>query len=101
MLHTQHYLDGDSGVGGLASQAVPFGLDKAKFDLTFSFFSTAGTLGAGIEYATDLFDADTVADLADRLTRLIAALVTQPNAPISAHSVLLPREQVSVPHQAS
>nr|WP_052478682.1 non-ribosomal peptide synthetase [Kibdelosporangium sp. MJ126-NF4]CEL19983.1 Siderophore biosynthesis non-ribosomal peptide synthetase modules [Kibdelosporangium sp. MJ126-NF4]CTQ97207.1 Siderophore biosynthesis non-ribosomal peptide synthetase modules [Kibdelosporangium sp. MJ126-NF4] len=97
MVTHQHDLDVDLGVGGLLSHAVPFGLDKAKFDLTFSFFSSADTLGAGIEYATDLFDADTVADLADRLTTLIGALVTRPDNPISTHSVLLPKEQLPAP----
>ncbi|ONI75169.1 hypothetical protein ALI144C_41225 [Actinosynnema sp. ALI-1.44] len=97
MVTHQHDLDLDLGVGGLVSQALPFGLDKAKFDLTFSFFSTAGTLGAGIEYATDLFDAETVADLAERLTALIGAMVTRPDEPISAHSVLLRAERVPEP----
>nr|QEO74068.1 condensation domain-containing protein [uncultured bacterium] len=101
MVTHQHDLDLDLGVGGLISQAIPFGLDKAKFDLTFSFFSTAGTLGAGIEYATDLFDPETVAELAQRLTALIGELVTRPDQPISRHSVLLPQEQVSVPRQPS
>nr|WP_264085189.1 non-ribosomal peptide synthetase [Kibdelosporangium phytohabitans] len=97
MVTHQHDLDLDLGVGGLVSQALPFGLDKAKFDLTFSFFSTAGTFGAGIEYATDLFDAETVAALAQRLTTLIGALVTQPDKPIGAHSVLLPHEHMPAP----
>ncbi|MFD1048570.1 condensation domain-containing protein, partial [Kibdelosporangium lantanae] len=43
MVTHQHDLDLDLSVGGLASQAIPYGLDKAKFDLTFNFFSTATT----------------------------------------------------------
>ncbi|MFC0531313.1 amino acid adenylation domain-containing protein [Phytohabitans kaempferiae] len=87
MVTHQHRLDMDLSVAGLQTTAVPFGLDTAKFDLTFSFFSDGGTagdgpLGAGIEYATALFDRATVEQLARRLVELLARLVAEPDAPI-------------------
>ncbi|WP_033338807.1 non-ribosomal peptide synthetase [Catenuloplanes japonicus] len=95
MVTHQHRLDMDLGVAGLQTTAIPFGLDTAKFDLTFSFFGddADGPLGAGIEFATELFDRATVAGLADRLTRLLTAVVAAPDAPIGAAELLAPGER--------
>ncbi|MDP9795023.1 amino acid adenylation domain-containing protein/non-ribosomal peptide synthase protein (TIGR01720 family) [Catenuloplanes nepalensis] len=98
MVTHQHRLDMDLGVAGLQTTAIPFGLDTAKFDLTFSFFGddADGPLGAGIEFATELFDRATIAGLADRLTRLLTAVVTAPDAPIGAADLLSPGERVAL-----
>ncbi|GAB7036515.1 MULTISPECIES: non-ribosomal peptide synthetase [Catenuloplanes] len=98
MVTHQHRLDMDLGVAGLQTTAIPFGLDTAKFDLTFSFFGddADGPLGAGIEFATELFDRATVAGLADRLTRLLAAVVAAPGAPIGAADLLAPAERAAL-----
>ncbi|GAB7051366.1 hypothetical protein JCM9534A_64920 [Catenuloplanes indicus JCM 9534] len=98
MVTHQHRLDMDLGVAGLQTTAIPFGLDTAKFDLTFSFFGddADGPLGAGIEFATELFDRGTVAGLADRLTRLLAAVVAAPDAPIGAADLLAPAERAAL-----
>ncbi|MEU3412796.1 non-ribosomal peptide synthase/polyketide synthase [Streptomyces sp. NPDC006658] len=48
----------------------------AKFDLSLSFAEAAhGGLDAGLEYAVDLFDEDTVTELTARLVRLLTAVV--------------------------
>jgi len=97
MVTHQHQLDLDLGVSGLASRAVPFGLDTAKFDLTVNFFGGGeggdGPLGGGIEYATDLFDRDTVVTLTDRLAVLLTALVSDPDAAIGTHDLLTAAER--------
>ncbi|GAA2221836.1 non-ribosomal peptide synthase/polyketide synthase [Streptomyces nogalater] len=47
----------------------------AKFDLSLSFAEAAhGGLDAGLEYAADLFDEDTVTELTARLVRLLTAV---------------------------
>ncbi|OLF14223.1 hypothetical protein BLA60_03540 [Actinophytocola xinjiangensis] len=93
MVTHQHQLDLDLGVAGLVSRAVPFGLDTAKFALSFSFFPEAdGRLGGGVEYAADLFEPATAAALADRLTLVLTALVTEPDRPLWSHKVLLAGE---------
>jgi len=56
--------------------------DAAKFDLTLSATEYAGELWLGFEYATALFDADTVATLARRYAALIDAALAAPAMPV-------------------
>ncbi|OLT16126.1 hypothetical protein BJF78_15420 [Pseudonocardia sp. CNS-139] len=58
----------------------------AKFDLTVRTLERAGTPGLDgqIEYATDLFDAATVERTAQRLVRLLRAVVADPDTRIGA-----------------
>ena len=56
---------------------------SAKFDLTLSVREVAGTLRARLEYATDLFDADTVERMARQWTSLLEDVVAQPERPVS------------------
>ncbi|GAB3440147.1 amino acid adenylation domain-containing protein [Actinophytocola sediminis] len=94
MVTHQHQLDMDLGVAGLVSSAVPFGLDTAKFALSFSFFREEdGPLGGGIEYSADLFEPATVATLADRLCALLTALVSVPDSPIWTPDILVAAER--------
>ncbi|MEV6599790.1 amino acid adenylation domain-containing protein [Actinoplanes sp. NPDC051346] len=67
----------------------------AKFELTVSVAETPGVDGlAGyLEYRTDLFDPATVAALAERFTRLLAAAVADPDRPIGELDILLPAER--------
>jgi amino acid adenylation domain-containing protein len=92
---------GGAAVSPLAE--LPPGLDvsfflpaqtTAKFDLTLSLFSgdEPGMEGA-FEYAADLFDATTVARLADRLAILAGGLATDPDRPLSAQPVLAEAER--------
>ncbi|MEU2393454.1 amino acid adenylation domain-containing protein [Streptomyces sp. NPDC007369] len=76
----------------VASYAVPTG--TAKFDLGVNLAeqfgpdgSPAGIVGA-VEYATDLFDRETVAALARRWTSLLEAVAADPEQPIGAIDLL-------------
>ncbi|MYT82455.1 non-ribosomal peptide synthase domain TIGR01720/amino acid adenylation domain-containing protein [Streptomyces sp. MnatMP-M77] len=70
----------------------------SKFDLTFAFteeFSGeladgegAGTLTAGIEYATALFDRTTVEGLAARLVRLLEQVAADSSLPLAAYDLM-------------
>ncbi|MEV6823790.1 amino acid adenylation domain-containing protein [Amycolatopsis sp. NPDC051102] len=66
------------------------GRDSAKFDLNFALRESAGSAGVTgvIEYATDLFDHDTVQALAERFTALLGQLTTDPDRPVSQADVL-------------
>ncbi|EID78169.1 non-ribosomal peptide synthetase, partial [Rhodococcus opacus RKJ300 = JCM 13270] len=60
----------------------------AKVDLelvvaeTFDESGAPDGIAAGFTYATDIFDAATVQGFADRLTRLVAAVVSDPDDPV-------------------
>ncbi|MFD7586331.1 non-ribosomal peptide synthetase [Kitasatospora sp. NPDC059811] len=54
---------------------------SSRFDLLFEFWNHGDTLGAGIEYSTDLFTAATVARLADHLLGLLRSAVAGADTP--------------------
>ncbi|MGW2839392.1 amino acid adenylation domain-containing protein [Streptomyces sp. NPDC001493] len=70
----------------------------SKFDLTFAFTEErdGGGLSAGIEYATALFDPDTVEALAARLVRLLEQVAADPGRPLAGHDLLTPGEHTRV-----
>ncbi|AQA22073.1 amino acid adenylation domain protein [Rhodococcus sp. MTM3W5.2] len=61
---------------GITATALPLDAAIAKFDLHVAVAGDRVTW----TYATDLFDADTVAGLADRLGRILRAVATDPSA---------------------
>ena len=61
---------------------------SAKFDLTLTFTPQGEQLGAAFEYATDLFDAATVARMAGHFTRLLEAIVADPARPVGGLAML-------------
>ena len=65
-------------------------IGTAKFDLTVRTLERPGVPGmdGSIEYSSDLFDAGTVADLAERLLRLLRAVVADPSVRIGAVEIL-------------
>jgi amino acid adenylation domain-containing protein len=77
-------------------------LDTTKFDLTVTAYerrdeqgTPAGVTGT-VEYAMDLFDADTVELLTQRLIRLLDAAADAPDRPISAIDLLSTDERRGV-----
>ncbi|MFE0776186.1 amino acid adenylation domain-containing protein [Streptomyces sp. NPDC058861] len=79
---------------GLTVHGLPVDLGASKFDLAFTFVETPGGgdapggMRASVDYATELFDADTVRGLADRLVRLLGAVTEDPGLPLQAYDVL-------------
>ncbi|MCG1056113.1 amino acid adenylation domain-containing protein, partial [Mycetohabitans sp. B5] len=79
---------------GLRVAPEPVDIHTAKFDLFFNFYETPSANGSAqgmtwfIEYATDLFDHDTVVRLAQRFTRLLAAIASDPAQPIEQIELL-------------
>ncbi|WP_143064682.1 non-ribosomal peptide synthetase, partial [Streptomyces colonosanans] len=79
---------GDFDLPGLRVSHVAAPTGTAKFDLGISLFERSGDGGApagisgAVEYATDLFDRGTVETLFARWTRLLEAVVADPERPI-------------------
>src|SRR5258706_7717903 len=73
---------------GLSVQ--PFGDEatSAKFDLQLSMMEASGELWARFDYATDLFEASTIARLADHFVRLLDGIVGEPQRRVSELSLL-------------
>ncbi|MGW2547523.1 condensation domain-containing protein, partial [Kitasatospora sp. NPDC001574] len=71
-------------LAGLRAESLPAGTGVAKFDLNVTleeFFGPDGApagLDCAIDYATDLFDRETVESIAARFGRLLAAVVERP-----------------------
>jgi amino acid adenylation domain-containing protein len=80
---------------GLDVEGLPFDTGTAKFDLVLSFTDNlrSGRIGCRIEYADELFDAETVRRLGTRLSRLLDAVTSDPDEPVTAVDVLEPDEQ--------
>ncbi|MFJ5228433.1 amino acid adenylation domain-containing protein [Kitasatospora sp. NPDC088391] len=75
---------------GLTAHPLPVDLGASKFDLSFTFVQEPGPggLSATVDWASALFDADTVRTLADRLVRLLDAVTADPGLPLHAYRVL-------------
>ncbi len=93
-----HDVGGDwLGLPGVTVEPVPFRNHTAKFDLVFSFADhAAGRLDCRLEYATDLFDAETVASLGGRLVTLLRAVVADPGARLDGVDLLTGAERRAV-----
>ncbi|MFB7510479.1 condensation domain-containing protein, partial [Streptomyces broussonetiae] len=86
-------------LSGLDAEVVLVRTPTAMFDLGFHLLERGGTGGpaAGIvgrvEYSTDLFDPATVETLVARWLRLLAAVVAEPDRPLSRIDVLTTEER--------
>ncbi|MEV4025077.1 amino acid adenylation domain-containing protein [Actinosynnema sp. NPDC050801] len=69
---------------GMSATELPVDRATSRFDLTLHVRETDGDWPANLDYSTDVFDADTVARLADHLVAVLAALVADPSARLSA-----------------
>ncbi|MFB6819014.1 amino acid adenylation domain-containing protein [Streptomyces sp. NPDC056347] len=91
MVSLQNTPAADLDLPGLRVEPVELGRTTAQFDLTFGFLEEGGRLRAGVEYNTDLFDADTVARMAAHWLVLAEALFTAaPDAPVHALATVPP-----------
>ncbi|HWH01251.1 MAG TPA: amino acid adenylation domain-containing protein, partial [Pilimelia sp.] len=94
MLAFQHAAAGLPELPGVAVSAEGLDVGVARLDLSFSVRErfTADGAPAGIEgvveYATDLFDRETVRELADRLLRLLAQAGADPDRRLSRLELL-------------
>ncbi|HET6765473.1 MAG TPA: condensation domain-containing protein, partial [Longimicrobiaceae bacterium] len=76
--------DMGAGTAGALSVAPEEGeTQTTKFDITVGLFEQDGALVGGMEYATDLFDAPTIARLADEYRLLLAGIAADPERRLS------------------
>ncbi|WP_232835615.1 non-ribosomal peptide synthetase [Actinocorallia populi] len=101
-LSFQNNPEAKAELDGLTVEALDLPGGAAKYDLSLYLQerhaadgSPAG-IDAGLEYALDLFDPATAAELAERLRRFLAAAVADPDAPISAADLLDEEERRTI-----
>jgi amino acid adenylation domain-containing protein len=83
----------NSPTQGLAedpTSTLDFKRGASIFDLAFMTFETEAGLAGHFEYATDLFDAETIAGLAEQYQCLLQAIVAAPQASLDALDLLEP-----------
>ncbi|MFN3670807.1 MAG: amino acid adenylation domain-containing protein [Bosea sp. (in: a-proteobacteria)] len=69
--------------GGLAASVLPLPESAAKFDLTLVVNETEQGFDAAITYALDLFQPQTMANLASQFRRLLEAALAEPDRPVA------------------
>ncbi|WP_438860845.1 amino acid adenylation domain-containing protein [Amycolatopsis solani] len=78
---------------GLDAAYRDTGLRQAKFDLSFDLVETPDGIEGDLEFSLDLFDEPSARTLAERLVRLMTAVVADPDRPLSRIDVLEPVER--------
>src|SRR6185312_6282857 len=84
---------------GLRLTRMPFPQAAPKFDLTFNLFESPAGLQGSIEYASDLFDVETIARLASHLQRLLEGSVADPDCAIERLPLVSDEEREDVLHR--
>jgi amino acid adenylation domain-containing protein/non-ribosomal peptide synthase protein (TIGR01720 family) len=83
-----------SGLKGVEVTSIPLDTQSARMDLTFSLAERwTGTgapagIGGEVEFRTDVFDAETIETLVERLERMLAAMAADPGQSLSSVSLL-------------
>ena len=94
MLVLQNNARAELDLPGLDATVDAVRTETAKFDLTvaiaehYTETGAAAGLRCGFEYATDLFDRDTVERLAERYVRLLTAVAGDVDSPVGALDLL-------------
>ncbi|MGF0263473.1 amino acid adenylation domain-containing protein, partial [Rhodococcus ruber] len=102
MLSFQNQATGALELPGLTVSGLDFDAATARFDLQFSLAETASETAdsvgyaVGITYATDLFDASTVAGFAARFVRVLEEVVADPSVAVGDLEILEPGERSRV-----
>ncbi|MFQ6310467.1 AMP-binding protein, partial [Lysobacter capsici] len=106
MLSLQNHASGELALPGLKARPAGFDLDIAQFDLSFDFseahdeFGAPAGLHASIEYASDLFEADTALRIGRCLQRMLEAVAADPRRRIGEVELLDADEQRQLLHNS-
>ncbi|MBC6448100.1 non-ribosomal peptide synthetase [Actinokineospora xionganensis] len=79
-------------VPGLAAEPVEPESATARFDLTLALAQEGSRFEGHLDYATDLFDAGTVARIAEYFTRAVAAITADPDQRVGDVDLLTDHE---------
>ena len=93
MFVLQNAPGGDLALPGLRLEAFGMESASAKFDLTLSISEGEAGLFASLEYATALFEAATIARLAEHFCLLLESIAQAPQRRISAFELLSAAER--------
>ncbi|WP_324195191.1 non-ribosomal peptide synthase/polyketide synthase [Nocardia puris] len=96
MMDLRNTARADLELDGLRVEELDIDTRSAKFDLQLSLTETGDGLAAVFEYATDLFDADTVARVADRLRLVLDAVCADPGVRVGELDLLTGAERARV-----
>jgi amino acid adenylation domain-containing protein len=80
-------------LGGLQLESVALKSRTAQFDLTLNLIETAGVLKGSIEYNSDLFEAATIARMAEHFQNLLAGIAADAGQRIAELPLLSVDEQ--------
>ncbi|MFI7003350.1 amino acid adenylation domain-containing protein [Nocardia sp. NPDC050175] len=92
----QNLPDATFELPGLRVAAVDFEPGIEKFDLSLAIRETTAGLAAQFSFARELFDEATIRVLADRFTRLLAAIVARPHLPVGDLALLADDEYAAL-----
>ncbi|WP_349368672.1 amino acid adenylation domain-containing protein [Salinarimonas sp.] len=84
--------DGES-VAGLVIRNRPAPFDYARFDIRIDLREAGDDVVGFVEYATALFDRETVERLSEGLTALLGEAAARPEAPVGSLAVMPERER--------
>ncbi|MER5584482.1 amino acid adenylation domain-containing protein [Streptomyces asoensis] len=93
MFEHQHLAGVPDRLGAAAMEPVRAGLETAKFDLTVTVKERGGRMYCWFEYATALFDRETVERMAGHYLTLIASVTAAPGARIGDLGMLTEDER--------
>ncbi|WP_326812222.1 amino acid adenylation domain-containing protein [Streptomyces scopuliridis] len=93
MVSLQNTPDEPLDLLGVQVAPVPVPRETAQFDLTFGFQDHDGSMAAGIEYSTDLFDPASIERLARHWLNLAEAVLAAPAAPLYGIDTLAATER--------
>ncbi|PLP90484.1 non-ribosomal peptide synthetase [Pseudomonas sp. FFUP_PS_473] len=92
--HQRETAQGLRQLPGLSAEVLPNSVGNAQFELILDSLEAAdGSLQLSFTYAVELFEARSIARLAERFERLLGQLLAQPRAPLAGLDLLLPAER--------
>jgi amino acid adenylation domain-containing protein len=96
MLGLQNVPPGDLEMEGVRARPLPVALTASRFDLMVMVEEAGDALNAAVEYATALFDAETVERLMGHFQALLRAAAAAPDTPVGALPMLAAEERALV-----
>ncbi|MEV6214712.1 non-ribosomal peptide synthase/polyketide synthase [Nocardia sp. NPDC051833] len=96
MLDFQNNTRTELELAGLTASEIEIDTHTAKFDLQLTLRETADGLLARFEYATDLFDAQTITDFGTRLLRVLETVTADPSVVIGDIDLLGAAERTRI-----
>ncbi|MCB9419971.1 MAG: amino acid adenylation domain-containing protein [Ardenticatenaceae bacterium] len=76
----------------LTIASIPTNADTAKLDLSLALLEHHGVLEGQLNYNTDIFNAETIAAMAERYQILLAGIIKNPDQPVYSLPFVLPSE---------